>query len=67
MHCWSGISFALHIKGRYSDADVSTDTSQQESPGFNSNLHVLPVAAWVPSGYSGFLPQSNNMHVRLMR
>ena len=30
------------------------------------SLHVLPVLAWVSSGYSGFLPQSKNMHVRLI-
>ena len=29
------------------------------------SLHVLPVYAWVLSGYSGFLPPSKNMHVRL--
>ena len=28
------------------------------------SLHVLPVSAWVLSGFSGFLPQSKNMHVR---
>ena len=27
--------------------------------------HVLPVYAWVLSGYSGFLPPPENMHVRL--
>ena len=25
------------------------------------SLHVLPVHAWVLSGYSGFLPQTKNM------
>merc|ERR1712035_185044 len=30
------------------------------------SLHVLPVPAWVLSGYSGFLPQSKDMHVRLI-
>ena len=30
------------------------------------NLHVLPVYAWVLSGYFGFLPPSINMHVRLI-
>ena len=30
------------------------------------SLHVLPVYAWVLSGYSGFLPPSKNMHVRLI-
>ena len=29
------------------------------------SLHVLPVYAWVLSGYSGFPPPSKNMHVRL--
>lgn len=40
--------------------------------GFDSELslsvgsvHVLPVAAWVLSGYSGFLPLSEDMLVRL--
>jgi len=30
------------------------------------SLHVLPVYAWVLSRYSGFLPLSKNMHVRLI-
>jgi len=30
------------------------------------SLHVLPVYAWVLSGYSGFLLPSKNMHVRLI-
>ena len=30
------------------------------------SLHVLPVYAWVLSGYSVFLPLSKNMHVRLI-
>ena len=30
------------------------------------SLHVLPVYAWVLSGYSGFLTPSKNMHVRLI-
>ena len=29
-------------------------------------LHVLPVLVWVSSGYSGFLPQSKDMHVSLI-
>jgi len=29
------------------------------------SLHVLPVYAWVLSRFSGFLPPSKNMHVRL--
>jgi len=37
------------------------------SPGLSAwSLHVLPVHAWVFSGYSGFLPQSKNMTVRLI-
>ena len=28
--------------------------------------NILPVYAWVLSGYSGFLPPSKNMHVRLI-
>ena len=51
---------------------VSTMTSQQRVPGSTPtwglsvwSLHVLPVYASVLSGYSGFLPPSRNMHVRL--
>ena len=29
-------------------------------------VDVLPLYAWVLSGYSGFLPPSKNMHVRLI-
>ena len=29
-------------------------------------FQILPVYAWVLSGYSGFLPPSKNMHVRLI-
>ena len=52
---------------------VSTVASQQRVPGsiptWNLSvwsLHVLPVYVWVLSGYSGFLPPSKNMHVRLI-
>lgn len=49
----------------------------QEAPGFNSTggpgpslygdvcLHVLLVSEWVLPGYSGLIPQSKNMHLRL--
>ena len=30
------------------------------------SLHVLLVYMWVLSGYSGFLPPSKNMHIRLI-
>ena len=30
------------------------------------SLHVLPVYAWVLSGYSGFLPPSENRHDMLI-
>ena len=50
---------------------VSPVASQQEGTGFDSkseqsvwNLHVLPVAAWFLSRYSGFLPQSQK-HAKL--
>jgi len=39
------------------------------TPGWSLSvwsLHVLPVYAWVLSGYSGFLPPSKNMNVRLI-
>uniref|UniRef100_A0A0E9W3N9 Uncharacterized protein n=1 Tax=Anguilla anguilla TaxID=7936 RepID=A0A0E9W3N9_ANGAN len=29
------------------------------------NMHVLPVSAWVSSGYSSVHPQSKDMQVRL--
>ena len=38
-----------------------------KQPGLSvRSLHVLPVYAWVLSGYSGFLPPSKNMHVMLI-
>ncbi len=42
--------------------------SQEEGSGFKPtwSLHVLPVPVWVFSGYSGFLPQSKDMQVRLI-
>merc|ERR1712035_59525 len=57
--------------GRHGGVVVSTVASQQEGswfdPGCGSpsvrSLHVLPVSAWVLSGYSGFLPQSKDMQV----
>ena len=53
---------------------VSTAASQLQGPGFDSqlgslsvwSLYILPVSAWVSSGCSGFLPQSNDVHVRLI-
>ena len=30
------------------------------------SLHVLPLYAWVLSGYSGFLPLPKDVHVRLI-
>lgn len=42
--------------------------SQQQGHRFNplsvQGLHVVHVSAWVLSGYTGFSPQSKNMHVR---
>mgnify|MGYP006981770599 FL=1 len=49
---------------------VSTFASQQEGSGFESrfnqglsvwSLHVLPVYAWVLSGFSGFFPHTKDM------
>ncbi|MEQ2216666.1 hypothetical protein XENOCAPTIV_020040 [Xenoophorus captivus] len=56
---------------------VGCTVVQQEGPGFDSwlgisawSLHVLPVHAWVLSGYSSFFPESKkktkNMTVRLI-
>jgi len=30
------------------------------------SLHILPMPAWVSSGYSGFLPQSKDVRIRLI-
>ena len=55
------------------DMNFSTVVSQQEGSRFNSqlvlsvwSLHVPSMYAWGLSGYSGFLPLSKNMHVRLI-
>ena len=44
--------------------------SDSNGTDLSSSLHmqksVLLVYVWVPSGYSGFLPPSKNMHVRLI-
>ena len=52
---------------------VSNVPSQQEGSWFKPwkglsvcGLHVLPVPVWVSFEYSGFLPQSKDMHVRLI-
>merc|ERR1712168_994532 len=60
--------------GKHGGSVVSTAASQQEGPGFDSqlgqglglsvwSLHVLPVLAWVSSGHSGFLPHQKNMYI----
>src|SRR4029434_1632471 len=60
----------LHC-GQHGGSVVSTVASQQEGPGFESwsfqvlsvlSLHVLPVPAWVYSGYSGFPHHHKDMH-----
>jgi len=61
----------VSILGLSGGVVVSTVASQQEGsvPGWGLsvwNLHVLPMYVWVLSGYSGFLPPSINMHVRLI-
>ena len=54
---------------------VSTVASQLEGSRFESrggrdlsvwSWHALPVSAWVLSGFSGFLPPSKSMTVRLI-
>jgi len=61
--------------GLHGGVVVSTVSSQREGFRFSPHsgwglsvwsLHVLPVYAWVLSGYSGFLPPSKIMHVRLI-
>jgi len=69
-YLFSPISFlAMRLHG---GVVVSTGPSQQRVPGSIPtwglsvwSLHVLPVNVWVLSGYSGFLPPTKNMHVRL--
>ena len=60
--------------GQHGGSVVSTVASQHEGPGFESrsfqvlsvwSLHVLPVPAWVSSGYSGFPHHHKDMHVRV--
>src|SRR4029434_10684487 len=59
------------IIGQHGGSVVSTVASQQEGLGFESrsfqvlsvwSLHVLPVPAWVYSGYSGFPHHHKDMH-----
>ena len=57
----------------FPDFNLAGDVLCKEVPGLNLskdfsvwNLHVLPMLAWVSSEYSGFLPQSKDMHVRLI-
>ena len=49
--------------------EVSWKRVPGSTPGWGFtvwSLYVLPVYAWVLSGYSGSLPPSKNMHVRLI-
>ena len=56
----------IKVFQKHGDTVVSTAASQRQGPGFDSwlgslsvrSLHILPVSAWVSSGCSGFLPQS---------
>ena len=47
-----------------------TVTKQQEGCGIETNgqlgIHVLPLPEWVLSRYSGVLPHTKNMQVRLI-
>lgn len=57
-----------YVTGKPSCATVSTVASQQERSWFKSGFRLafvwsLPV--WVLFGYSGFLPLSKDVHVRL--
>ena len=63
----------IPLGGLHGGVVVSTVASQQEGSRFDRHLgpfcvslHVLFVYAWVLSGYSGFLPPSKYMHVRLI-
>lgn len=37
----------------------------QPAGAFLWNLHLLPVPAWLPTGYSGCVSQSTALHTRL--
>src|SRR4029434_1789694 len=65
-----------HRYGQHGGSVVRTFASQQEGPGFESrsfqvlsvwSLHVLPVSAWVYSGYSGFPHHHKDMHCQIGR
>ena len=65
------------LSAGHSDGAAAAAASQQEGPEFESpswlgrglsvrSLRVLLVSAWVLSGFSSFLPQSKDMHDRLI-
>ncbi len=59
----------IYIAGKHCGLVVCIVASQQEGPGFDTQvgfLHILPVSVWVPSRYSGVLTQSRDMQVRLI-
>ena len=68
------VAHGFKDQGWHGGAVVSTDASQHQGPGFNSDLgllsvwslYILPVSAWVSSGCSGFLPHSKGVQVRLI-
>ena len=58
----------LYIKWIYKSWWLALLPHSKKVPGSSAHLslHVLPMLAWVSSGYSGFFPQSTDMHVRLI-
>ena len=62
-------SLTLQNSGLHGGVVGSNVVVPGSNPGWGLSvwsLHVLPVYAWVLSGYFGFLPPSKNMHVRLI-
>lgn len=55
-------TLTLHNCAENSHAD-SMEAVVQVDPGFDFTLYVLPEC--VPAGYSGFLPSSKDMHVKV--
>ena len=67
---WHFVAFFNLIntpRGLHGGVMVSTVPGSIPTRGLSVwSLYLLPVYAWVLSGYSGFLPLSKNMHVRLI-
>ena len=61
--CYWNVLLCNHVKNK--DFILLTGLKCQ-LPAFCVEFACSPVYAWVLSGYSGFIPSSKNMHVRLI-